>query len=86
MDVGFDGKECVKLAVPKDEAESMTLLIEDGDGNIMHALSEDLASESRTTKGRPIAKLGMFKTNFVCFFAEQIKITRRRIALRRVIV
>ena len=68
VDVGFDGKECVKLAVPKDEAESMTLLIEDGDGNIMHALSEDLASESRTTKGRPIAKLGMFKTNFVCFF------------------
>ena len=68
VDIGFDGTECVKLAIPKDESESITLLIEDEDGNVMHALSEDLATESRTTKGKPIAKLGMFKTKLACFF------------------
>ena len=68
VDIGFDGTESVKLAVPKEESESITLLIEDEDGNVMHALSEDLPSESRTTKGKPISKLGMFRTKFACFF------------------
>ena len=68
VDLGIDGAESVRLAVPKSEAESITLLIEDEDGNIMHALSEDLSSESRTTKGKPVTKLGIFKTKFACFF------------------
>ena len=65
VDVGIDGTECVKLAEPKEESASLTLLIEDDGGNIMHALSEELANESRTTKGKPIAKLGIFKTALV---------------------
>lgn len=65
VDVGIDGTECVKLAEPKEESASLTLLVEDDGGNIMHALSEELANESRTTKGKSIAKLGIFKTALV---------------------
>ena len=62
------GDDALLLAMPVLKGEKLYLLIEDEDGNTLYADSSQLAVESRTTKGKPIAALGSFRAKGVCSF------------------
>lgn len=62
------GDDALLLATPVHKGEKLYLLIEDEDGNTLYADSSQLAVESRTTKGKPIAALGSFRAKGVCSF------------------
>ena len=67
------GDESLKLAVPVLRGEKIYLMIEDSDGNLLYADSGQLVVESRTTKGKPIAALGIFRAKGVCSFRLNAK-------------
>ena len=67
------GDESLKLAVPVLRGEKIYLMIEDSDGNMLYADSGQLVVESRTTKGKPIAALGIFRAKGVCSFRLNAK-------------
>lgn len=56
------------LGEPVLKGEKIYLLIEDTDGNTLYADSSQFAIESRTTKGKPVAALGIFAAKGVCSF------------------
>ena len=68
VDVGSDGKESALLATPIEEGENVLLLCEDENGNVMHADSDDIFLESRTTKGKTLPSLGIFRAKGVYSF------------------
>ena len=67
------GDESLKLAVPVLRGEKIYLMIEDSDGNMLYADSGQLVVESRTTKGKSIAALGIFRAKGVCSFRLNAK-------------
>ena len=67
------GDESLKLAIPVLRGEKIYLMIEDSDGNMLYADSGQLVVESRTTKGKPIAALGIFRAKGVCSFRLNAK-------------
>lgn len=67
------GDESLKLAVPVFRVEKIYLMIEDSDGNMLYADSGQLVVESRTTKGKSIAALGIFRAKGVCSFRLNAK-------------
>lgn len=72
VDVGSDGKESALLATPVEEGENVLLLCEDENGNVMHADSDDMFSESRTTKGKTLPSLGIFRAKGVYSFRPPV--------------
>ncbi len=64
-DVGDDEEESVKFVGIKEEGSAITLLIEDESGNLLYAKDEEMALESRTTKGKSVVSLGFFKAKGV---------------------
>ena len=62
------GEDRLLLGEPVLKGEKIYLLIEDTDGNTLYADSSQFAIESRTTKGKPVAALGIFAAKGVCSF------------------
>lgn len=62
------GEDRLLLGEPVLKGEKIYLLIEDADGNTLYADSSQFAIESRTTKGKPVAALGIFAAKGVCSF------------------
>ncbi len=69
-DVG-DGE--LLLAEPVVRGEKVNILIETEDGDVLYTDSGRFAIESRTTKGKPVADLGLFKAKGVCSFTINAK-------------
>lgn len=62
------GDDKLLLGEPVPKGDKIYLLIEDTDGNVMYADSSQFVVESRTTKGKPVAGLGIFRAKGVCSF------------------
>lgn len=62
-DVGNDAKEKLLVAYPVEDGKSVNLLIEKDDDSkdLLYINSEKLPLESRTSKGKAIASLGIFR-------------------------
>ena len=73
VDVGSDGKESALLATHIEEGENVLLLCEDENGNVMHADSDDMFSESRTTKGKTLPLLGILQAKGMYYFRPLVQ-------------
>lgn len=67
------GEDELMFAVPVVRGEKIYLMIEDVDGNLLYTDSTQTALESRTTAGKPVAALGMFRAKGVCSFRLNAK-------------
>ncbi len=64
VDLGEGDEQALYVGVI-EEGERNVLLVEDESGNIMHTSTEEIALESRTTKGKTVVSLGIFKAKGV---------------------
>ncbi len=64
VDLGEGNEEALYVGLT-EEGEREGLLVEDESGNIMHTFTEEIALESRTTKGKTVVSLGIFKAKGV---------------------
>ena len=67
------GDDALLLATPVLRGDKVYLLIEDTDGNMLYTDSSQLVVESRTTKGKPVSALGIFRAKGVCSFRLNAK-------------
>ena len=65
VDLGIEGEERAVFVGKIEEGQRDGLLIEDESGNISHLYTEDIASESRTTKGKTAVSLGIIRAKGV---------------------
>lgn len=65
VDLGYEDTESAVFAGVIEEGKHDGLLVEDESGNISHVYTEDISSESRTTKGKTVSSIGLIRAKGV---------------------